>query len=494
MVSGLLLRKTSKAPPGIRQALTTTGLLLLALMLRVWWLRAFPAAATAPVDGEGYYLLARNLLEGHGFSIAWETPYCPNTVRTPLYPLSVAFSFLLFGPVPQRVVWLQLFLEVITCAVVIRLGCDLGNLISRNAHSIFMTGALAGMLYAVNGSTQRYTGFLFSETLLLPLLTTAILLSCRFLRRPIKQTAMAAGLFWALALLTKPNVQFLALFVGAVLTSAVFHRRPKKRVSYHNVIWFWIALIVALLPWLIRNERLTSRWILSSAFEENIARVAAVATQAEMMGIQAEPWTATWEYIYTTQSTQISLQNGWFLSSTPRFSCQWLAYQQSQTARAARRLVAASPFFYVKAHMTGVVKSLLDPGHRLWYPILTGETWTSTGVVPDIGTRMLWSLRRRAVGDAIQTFITQRITRIPTSAGLMWWGLWFARLASWYLVTRGLWGIRRRRWILTVLMGSLLYILFLPGPIAHDRFYLPAVPIVCALAAGGYTLLFGQDG
>ncbi|TFG71385.1 MAG: hypothetical protein E4H27_04730 [Anaerolineales bacterium] len=494
MVSGLLQRKTFKTPIGLRWALTATCLLLLTLVVRGWWLHAFPAEATAPVDAEGYYLLARNLLEGHGFSIAWEAPFCPNTVRTLLYPLFVALSFLFFGPMPQRIVLLHLLLEVITCAVVIRLGCDLGNLAPGKPHSSYMTGALAGLLYAVNGTTQRYTGFLFSETLLLPLFATAILLSCRFLRRPIKRTAVAAGAFWALALLTKTNGQFLALAIGAVLTGAVIHRGSKNRNRYHAVIWFWLTLTLVLFPWLTRNQRLTSRWILSSAFEENLARVAAVATQAEMMNVHAEPWTATWEYIYATQKTQISLQNGWFFSSIPRFSCNWLAYQQSQIAQAARRFVATKPFFYGKAHIAGVVKSLLDPGHRLWYPILTGKPWSSTGVVPDIGARVLWSLQRRAVGDAIQTFISQRITQIPPSAGIIWWGLWVARLVGWFLVARGLWQIRRHPWTLTIILGSLVYILILPGPIAHDRFYLPAVPIVTAVAAfGGYALITRRE-
>lgn len=494
MASGLSLRKTSKELVTIQWALISTCLLLLTLVVRVSWLRAFPTQAAEPIDAEGYYLLARNLIQGHSFAIAWVAPFCPNTVRTPLYPLFLALGFLLLGPAPQRAVLLHILLEVLTCGIVIRLGRDLGSLMTGKRSSGLMAGALAGLLYALNGTTQRYTGFLFAETLLLPLLSTAILLSCRVLQRPAQLNGFAAGVFWALAILTKPNVQFLALSVGAVLTGAVIHSKSKNWRGYPAFIWFWLALALVLFPWLARNKRLAARWIVSNAFEENLVRVAAVATQAEIMGVDAEPWTETWEHIYAIQKTQVSLQNSWLFSSSPRFSCSLQAYQHSQIVQAARRLVGRYPVLYAKAHIAGVVKSLLDPGHRLWYPALTGKTWSSTGVVPDIWARVIWSLQRRAVWDGVRAFITQRITQIPILASAVWWGLWIGRLALCSLVIRGLRRLHRHPWTLTVLLGAFIYILILPGPIAHDRFYVPAVPLVTAVAAlGGCSSLSGRD-
>ena len=127
----------------------------------------------------------------------------------------------------------------------------------------------------------------------------------------------------------------------------------------------------------------------------------------------------------------------------------------------------------------------MDPGHRLWYSVLTGDSWSSTGVVPDIWERVSWSVQRRAVGDAVNAFINQRITQIPVAAGAIWWGLLVGRLAVWCLVILGLWRLRQCPWQLTLLSGTLLYILFLPGPIAHDRFYMVAIPLVTAITALG---------
>ncbi len=187
--------------------LVTIGILLLALCVRVAWLLCFPTNPIAPVDAEGFHLLAVNMLAGHGFAIGWEPPFCPTTVRTPLYPLFVAGIYALLGSDPVRVLPLHMLLEVLTTALVIRLGRDIGGKRS---------GLWAGVLYACNGTTQRYTGYLLSEMLLLPLLTAALWMTTRWLRHPSAKKAACAGLLWGLALLTKPNVQFLALFVGVV--------------------------------------------------------------------------------------------------------------------------------------------------------------------------------------------------------------------------------------------------------------------------------------
>jgi len=161
------------------------GILLLALFVRVAWLLRFPTDPIAPVDAEGFHLLAANMLAGRGFAIGWESPFCPTTVRTPLYPLFVAGSYIALGMEPARVLPVQLLLEVLTTALMMRLGCDLGGR---------RVGLWAGLLYACNGTTQRYTGYLLSEALLLPLLTASVWLTLRCLRHPTLQKYALAGL------------------------------------------------------------------------------------------------------------------------------------------------------------------------------------------------------------------------------------------------------------------------------------------------------------
>ncbi|HQE94111.1 MAG TPA: glycosyltransferase family 39 protein [Anaerolineae bacterium] len=476
------------------------GILLLTLLVRVAWLALFPTDPIAPVDAEGYHLLALNMLAGHGFALYWEPPFCPTMVRTPLYPLFVAGIYALMGRDPVRVLPVQLLWEVLTTALVMRLGRDLGGK---------RTGWWAGVLYACNGTTQRYTGYLLSETLLLPLLTASVWMTLRCLRHPTLKKSALAGLFWGLSILTKPNVQFLALFVGGLLSGRIANQRigesahqhiecrelpspttrnsPLQTQITHHVsprfmfLAFWLVLAVVLFPWLLRNRLVFNRWMLSTAFEENLARVSAVATLAEIEGVRAEPWTETWEYYYERLVADVRARYDWPARSANGDGCMELQQRQIEIAQVSREVVRAHLFPYLRAHLRGVLTSIVDPGHRLWYSVLTGADWESTGVVADMGARMMWSLERGAVGDALRALWLERIVRPPLPAALLWWGLTAARIAVWVLGWRGAWRLRHRPWALPVLVGTVAYMLLLPGPIAYDRFYLPAIPIVVVL-------------
>lgn len=465
---------------------------LLAMLVRVLWLGWLPADPIEPVDAEGFHLLAVNVLAGRGFAIGWEPPFCPTAIRTPLYPLFLMGSYLLLGAQPAHAVRLQVLLEALTTALVIRLGRDRGG--NR-------AGALAGLLYAFNGTTQRYTGYLLSEMLLLPLIAAALLLTARALRRPTPARVASSALFWGLALLTKPNVQFLVIAVGLLVTARqvthdalrITHHTSRVTFYVSRFTLFWLVLAGVVFPWLLRNRLALGRWLLSTAFAENVARVSAVATLAEVNGVLADPWTETWEYLYGQIVSQAGAQYGWEPQEIASLPCAEGWRRQQQIAEVAREIVRQHPREAAAAHLWGVTLSLLDPGHRLWYRVLTGREWSTTGVVDNIWARLAWSLERNAWGDALRVFWQERGAHIPLTAALVWWGLLAGRGVVWGLGARGLARLRRRPWDALLLAGTVGYLLLLPGPIAYDRFYVPAVPAVVVVVAVGSTEVLGNN-
>lgn len=499
--------------------------ILLSMALRVFWLMRFTPDPIAPVDAEGYHLLAVNVLAGRGFAIGWDPPFCPTAIRPPLYPIFLMGSYLLLGVNPQATVLLQVLLEALTTACVMCLGDTVQEHV-RGGRGLLTeapasearrkVGTLAGLLYALNGSTQRYVGFLFAEMLLLPLMTLALWATVRMIsyqhpaRCRIKhrqRTAWnwpvlpaAAGALWGLALLTKPNMQFLVLGMGLLLmvnslsnpgSSSGLVDNGASNVtslilnSQLSVLIFVGILGLIISPWLIRNRFILDRWVLSTAFEENLARVSAVATLAEVRDIRAEPWTETWEYLYDQIAMTAATQYSGETSQDNLPYCVRQARHHRQIVAVARGIVTHYPGAFLTSHLRGVGLSLLDPGHRLWYKALTGRGWETTGVVENIWVRVAWSLKRRAVGDALRALWLERVTRPPLAATLLWWGLGLARCGVGWLSVRGLWRLRRNLPTLFVLAGTVIYALALAGPITHDRFYLPAVPVVVTLVALG---------
>lgn len=458
--------------------------MLATVALRAAWLARFPVAPLAPVDAEGFHLLARNLLAGNGFALAWDPPFCPDTLRPPLYPLFIALGYRLLGADPARSVLLQVLLEGLTTALAAQLG-------QRAAGP--RTGALAAWLYALNGSTQRYTGYLFAEALLLPALAGALCATLAALRRPSTGRAAWAGVGWGLALLIKPNAQYLALAVGGLLALASVKRQASsgkgglRRLTFDVLpaALFFATLGLTLCPWLVRNHVVLGRWTLSTAFEENVVRVSAVATLAELEGTPAEPWTATWEALYQRLVTQTARAQGWANPEPAALSCAEWETRRAMIAETARALIRAHPWAFIRAHWRGVARSLRDVGERTWYPALTGRDWESTGRIADIGARMGESLRIGAVGDALHALWLERVLFPPPEAAALWWGLLAGRIAVVALAARGL---ARLRWpVALALGGTVAYFILLPGPIAYDRFYLPAIPAVVTLLAGALS-------
>ncbi len=503
-------------------------ILLLTVAVRVFWLTRFTPDPIAPVDAEGYHLLAVNVLAGRGFAIGWDPPFCPTAIRPPLYPLFLMGSYLLLGVNPRVVILLQVLLEALTTACIMRLGDEIerwracqkpmqvgqglltaaplsvgrGLPTEALATEASTVGTVAGLLYALNGSTQRYVGFLFAEMLLLPLMTWALWATVRVLgyqhcdcscigcqgcrctkERPGLFAVIAtAAIFWGLALLAKPNIQFLILAVGWLL---LLGNGGGLKGFLRGLVGFWGILALVLSPWLVRNRLVLGRWMLSTAFEENLARVSAVATLAEVQDVRVEPWTETWEYLYDQIVSTAATQYGWRATQNNVPYCVQQNQHRRQIVAVARDIVKSYPGAFLMSHLRGVSLSLLDPGHRLWYKALTGREWETTGVVENIWERMAWSLKRHAVGDALHAFWLERVTCPPLAAVLIWWGLALARIGVGWLSVRGLWRLRRNLPTLLVLAGTVGYALTLAGPIAHDRFYLPTVPVVVTLMALG---------
>src|SRR5258706_4497802 len=120
------------------------------------------------IDAAGFDLLAQNLSGGHGFTMNSIAPFCPESVRTPAYPLFLTGLYGVFGRNVRIVFLSQGLLDLIVAAVIYRLS---GAFYPRRRH---VAGIVGLLFYLIALSQWRFDNELLSEGLLTPLLALSV--------------------------------------------------------------------------------------------------------------------------------------------------------------------------------------------------------------------------------------------------------------------------------------------------------------------------------
>jgi hypothetical protein len=227
-------------------------------------------------DGKFYALIARNLLDNHGYSGEEEDPFPPTYVRVPGYPLFIAGVYAVFGRDNYTAVRvIQVLLDVVTCWLVALLAFAWAPIEwAREKRRRAMLIALA--LAAACPFTAIYTATLLTETWATLLVTAVAFVATLGLKKRWSRTStllcFAAGLLGGVATMFRPDC---ALFLGAAgmmfvtaglvealarLKSAPPQPRPRGArtilaMTLVNCIAMFVGFASTLAPWTIRNAR-----------------------------------------------------------------------------------------------------------------------------------------------------------------------------------------------------------------------------------------------
>jgi hypothetical protein len=435
-----------------------------ACALRLAYLAArWPLLPDWNVDALGYHQLAANLIEGRGFSLNTQAPFQPDAIRTPAYPAFIAAIYLMAGVAPRAVLVAQAMLDSVTALLVAGLALNL----TRNNRA----AVVAGALYALYPTAWNYCAELYSEcalgfVLMLTLWLLSGVLTATGRRRMLG--AIALGAACGLSLLVKPG----ALLLPAILLAALLWRRRWREAAV-------CAAVVAMMltPWVARNALVFGRPMLSTVFENNLARVSAPATLAQARGEDVAPWTPRWEQLYEeVVSLAAHADPALFAIPLSAMTPAQLDQAQVELAAAARQVVAANPVAFALSHLKGSLRGLLPLEQRTWFAALTGRTWES--VMPG------GYLNQAAAGDGGSTL----------GVALACLALALALYAFVYTAAvAGAWRLARCEPVLTLAIGVLIvYLLLMAGPISYERFRLPAMAPLITLIAGLFLPRYRQ--
>jgi 4-amino-4-deoxy-L-arabinose transferase-like glycosyltransferase len=450
---------------------TIVIVLLLALLLRGAYLRTAPRGAQfSHVDAEGYHWLARNLLERGVFSINTEPPFHPNHVRAPLYPLFVAAIYKIAGPSPDFVAFVHALVDVLTVAVLFRLGTFVVNK---------RIGALAALLYAMNPSSWRFCNELLTEIFFGLLLTLSVWMFARYLRWGWRRDALRCGLTFGLAILCKPNIQFLPLaLLGIMLHGLAIGRRQ----WWQGVLIVAGAILLLLSPWVIRNRIVFGDWFYTRTFDDNLAHVSAVATLAEVSGERVAPWSARWEALYDEVVTRTALAYGWSEVEDRDLTARQRDARLQQSKAVAIEILREHPLDFFVSHTRSWLRSFIPQEHRFWYTHLTGTPWEAIPIEGDALGRALRAMGAGQLLAGLQILIRERLLVLPPLALALWisWAVGYGIAAVLFIVG----ALRLRPRILSLfIVLTIIYVTFVPGPISQIRFRLPVMPLILLLVA-----------
>lgn len=218
----------------------------LALVVRLAYLgfsvQAWGGDFNGAIEGADYYFqISQNILAGHGFSINWEPPYELNTFRTPVMPYFIVAAHQALGGFGAAIL-LQILLASLIPLLAMR--------IARYITDIPWIVIFVGIFMALEPYAVLFSTVFYSETIFTILLCISIIYFFRYAtdRRLIDLFFCAS--FMSFAMLTKPTVEFLPLFLGAYL---LWLWRSNFTYGLARVTLFIVLCVLMVSPWLYRN-------------------------------------------------------------------------------------------------------------------------------------------------------------------------------------------------------------------------------------------------
>ena len=222
-----------------------SGILLLGFIY-MYFYNSHKIAAVVAVAGDShaYSSLAVNILKGNGFSLEEFPPFTPSCFRTPAYPLFLALTYKMFGVNNYEAVRLaQVFLMLASAAMIF----IIAHLVFQNKMLAYLSLIISSFYPYPYSTIPIYTS-IGTETLTFFLITAATLCIILLYKYSRAYLYFCAGLFFALAMLTRPSNLFFPLVIAAYM---VF-RRPHK-ANYRRILWFLVVIFLFVSPWSVRN-------------------------------------------------------------------------------------------------------------------------------------------------------------------------------------------------------------------------------------------------
>ena len=219
-----------------------------------------PAFQPFPYSDAGYYdQMAQSLLIGH--------PYQGAIPTRPLYIFLLTLLHLLFGENYRNILIGQTFVLAAIPVVFYSLGKKLHSRVAGVTIALFFIFRELTTLLVSSNTRVSNTKTLLVDLPTLLLLILSCLFTLRWLERKTERDALIAGGMFGLLLLLRTQSM---LVLPLIILVALLVLGWKNKSFYRLSSFFFLGLLITILPWLIHNYLLTGQLAFDAPFQYKI--------------------------------------------------------------------------------------------------------------------------------------------------------------------------------------------------------------------------------
>jgi 4-amino-4-deoxy-L-arabinose transferase-like glycosyltransferase len=219
-----------------------------------------PTFQPFPYSDAGYYdQMAHSLLVGH--------PYQGTIPTRPLYIVLLTVLHLLFGENYRNIILGQTFVLALIPVIFYLLGKKIHSRVAGLTIALFFIFRELTTLLVSSNTRVSNTKTLSVDLPTLLLLLLACLLTLRWLEQKNEKSALIAGGSFGLLLLLRTQSM---LVLPLIVVMALLLLGWKNRSSYLLQAFFFLGLIVTILPWLTHNYLQTGQFAFDAPFQYKV--------------------------------------------------------------------------------------------------------------------------------------------------------------------------------------------------------------------------------
>lgn len=404
-------------------------------------------------DSYGYWQIAYNLVTNGIYSQDYTLPLYPDSLRTPLYPLLMAF-FQMTGAGSHGMLFLQVILSSLTAVIT-------ANLTLR-IFKCSRTAIIAGLIVALDIPSVIFTGLILTETIFTFLFIATIYSLVVHLERKDARSLIGAGTLHALAMLCRPVATITFIIILLVL---FFSARQLKAGMKKAAVWC-ITVLLILSPWLARNKIVFDSFFLSTISSHLLHNYHAASIISEKNAIPFH-------------DAQLALREDAYKTFKRNVMTEADEYAGYCRARAVKIIIDNKSVF-IKQHLFGVISLSFKPvrgyidnmlGYTKGYQSASPSEFPATSktyrIVKELSSKLSFGL-----------LIVQIFFIVIIYAGLLRGIVW--------------WWKKNDRTILIMLLLIIAYFLNTTVPPFNEaRFRVPVMPVIAIISSCGLNIFIG---